>query len=1066
MRLPSGTKQTLTMISVALWMPIGNLNAQTPMAVEFTSTQDTPGVVSARWKCSGPCGSLGRLRYWSGDPSTSTAFMSRPIVGDPSGWYQDIVVGLEPGTYLIVPSIADSSTSLYSTVADAQSLCENGVPNHPSYSCRQIDGGQYLPEVAVYANPMPTPVRPRAPQAGLPDSQLLSTPAITGITLTTDSTCSDLDHLLVECSNYATSHPGTTNQVLIPSGSICETPSHGVSAFVAPAIINEYSRCILRTDADAKHLPPPGSPIGPYYPHGLATLRGHSNYARNTRAPILEVNSGWSVGPGLVIRHANPAEIAQYRVAITGINGTTVTAPSHGFAGGEIVNIYAEGVAPRDWQEGQCRVILPTANSFRCEGFQPVAHPISGGVVSTAPVHPIGSCSSGGRCSVSNHPFVNRPNLAISTWIDKDLVFTQDVSGFLRKDASLKITQMQGGCGDLNVGIRDINGSTVTTDRTSPGICTGGQGVMLHLVAIKGTNNTAADGAYLVSWEEDAMVIEHPGWPGATAGGFVSHDPPQIKHPLVDASFSSRVIIDRVWLGGNALGGFPHNVAVGVNLVGSNDAGVVGIYDSELTSCMPVDPLSGVVSKTFGGFVVIHTAIAHSGSTGTKVLHSKLVSGGFLSFADNSSVQHNTRDFTMDGFEISTPQFVPSPNSERMACMQRQGVEAKAYRRASITNFAIHGVTAGNTPDGSGLYFLAAAYSDTAETPQEDLLIRRGWITAGSGVSIAEIPGAGKLRSPAQRIEVSDVHVSVRRDLFMSDLHGQNLGAAGPPGQFYGPGIRISVPVTNMTITNNSLIPQGKGPWALWLPRRGRSWHVLNNILGASYNEHPVFGFVRSIDTAWSDAVPSSTEEVPGWAAWNATFTTATGNEDETTQFNNAVVACTTGSDQSDWYSVAGNTRSRVEDQLSSCAAVGCPRFSFRLFGQDGSSCSQNLDSVFTPGSWRRRAGVAVGDGPDWEAIENGLDRFDATTQPLEGALAVEFDPPNPGEPCYAQLYPNVLATEAGVVPDLAEASDWVPSGVGSATRSIVLNDVPSGLTVHWSAVCGLFRVWGSGTSL
>ena len=1042
------------------------LKAQMPVSLEFTSSSDAAGVIAAKWKCSGSCGELTYLSYWAGDPATSTHYRTHAVKGNPSGWYQDFIVGAEPGDrFLVLPVIENATGSAYSGIEDAQNLCPGGTPSHASYDCEAVAGGLYIPAVIVPGSAQGFSQSPIPPQGVPSDYDILNPPIRNGLLFTTDNSCSDLASLLADCAAYADDHPGTVSVVEIPAGAHCSAPDRPAAPFIAPSI-TYGARCILRSDAEARFLPPPGSPIGPFYPHGTAVLRGSSRYATGTANPILTVGDNWTVGPGLHIRPPNPDEIMQDRIVVTGVSGDTLAAPGHGLRNGELVNVYLSGIREADWQEGQCLVASATANTFRCFGASPPTGTFAGGYVTTSPIRTITSCSSSGVCAVPGHPYTNRVSESVSSWSGTQLTFATDVTKVYRRLSSIKLTGMAG-CGDTIVGIAAVAGNVVTTNRPSPASCTGGLARMLHLVDIEGTSSQAADGAYLVSWGPDTMTIEQPAWPGINTAGYVAHDPPQIKSPLLQGSGSSRSFIDRVWIGGGALGGWPHQILVGVSLSGSRDAAVAGVYDSNLTACMPLDPNMGVVSRTFTGFSVIHTAIANTGAQRIKLLNNKMSSGGFFVFADNSAILNDTSDLAVDGIELSTPTDARSPNSKRRGCNMRQSLEQKAYRRGSVINFAILGTIAANVPDGSGLYFLASPGSNTSETPQQDLRISNGWIVAATGITISESLLFKRLRSAPRRIEVSNVHVSVRRDLYMSHISGQNLELPSAPNQFYGPGIRISAPVTSLVVRNTSLLGQGIGPYALWLPRRGKGWTIENNILMASFDGPDSNGFMKSIDTAWTDAVPPSSTQIPGWESWREMTTTATGGRDTTSRFDNKVVACTMHANDYDWYwKPGGSTRTTAESQLNACSPSGCVNFGFEVSGQDGLSCADNLDGVFELGSWRRRVAVWAGNGPDWDSIAAGLGRFSAHVEPYPGALGIEMTVPRSDRVCHAQLFDSVKAVGSHVVPDLSTARDWVSTGLGGGTQTVVLSGVAPGVTTYWSAVCGLYRVWGSGQSM
>ena len=190
------------------------------------------------------------------------------------------------------------------------------------------------------------------------------------------------------------------------------------------------------------------------------------------------------------------------------------------------------------------------------------------------------------------------------------------------------------------------------------------------------------------------------------------------------------------------------------------------------------------------------------------------------------------------------------------------------------------------------------------------------------------------------------------------------------------------------------------------------------------------------------------------------------GAIDTASLFDNLVVACTTSSDAPDWYwGDGGPAATRALSHMQSCSELGCPAFSFDMRGQDGTSCRSNLDGVFHSQSWRP-APSALGAGPDWNRIEKGLDRFTPTVQAISGGILLSFEAPKAERACYAQATGDVVVSGGAVVPDILRMGDWVASSVGPGIRQIALTGFSPGSVVHWTAVCGMHRVWAGAFEL
>ena len=1037
-----------------------SLVAQTPIGLTIAVTEAAPRTIAATWGCQGDCDLNAQLVYWrAGDPPEE--HRDPPVLGDPNSFYWDYIIGLEPATrYFILPIVFNAATGAASP-GDTSLLCSGTIPADESYECLDSGGGRFVPSVVTPADPAQFPEDPYPPLTSVPDELLFEEPHINGERFLVDADCTELQSMLTACGNYADQHPGTTSVVEIPAGSVCDASTAPSRSFTAPSILSTESRCILRSAAEPRFLPPPGSPMGPYYPHGIVSIVGGARYGRDRS--LLTIGDNWRIGPGLQVRLTNPDEIEQRRVAVTAFNGATVTAPGHGFPGNAVVNVYLEGIKEADWQEGQCQVVERTANTFKCRSVQPGSGNFATGFVTDSPVWSIVSCSASGVCSVPDHPYKNHSEAPILSWSGKTVSFSENISTMFRKNASMKLVGMAGGCPDVTLGITAVTGTQITTSAPSPFSCTGGRARMLQLVDIRGTSNSAADGAYVVSWRENVMVIEAPQLPALIAGGFVSHDPAQLGLSLIAARQRHRPILDRVWLGGNSLDGFPHQLQAGAGFTETSSAAVVGIYDSAMSACLPVDPHSGVVSRTFSGFSKIHTAVANSGAADFRMVNSKMSTAGWLLFADAGPALHETRDIDVDGIEVAVPDDVKSPTSDRRGCNVRQTIEQKAVNRARIQNFGMTGTVASNIADGAGIAIIGAPDSAIFENPQRDLQIQNGFINGAGGVSISNLNPPGLRQSPMRRISVSHVHVNVRRDLYLSDIAGQSLEVPFSWITGHSAGLRISGSPTSVDIRNNSFFGQGLGPLAVWIPRRGSGWTLVGNILGGSYRDTRTSGLLNSFDAAWTDAHPPSPALAAGWTAWKNMIQTPDSGLDAFSRFDNKVAACTTHGNAPGWYfGNSGPVRTWIDLDLGACSAEGCPRFEFEVAGRDGASCAENLDEIFLPSSWERKPGTWVGYGPDWSRIKKGLDRFEPTVSPVPGGVRLSFDAPKADRPCYAQVYPFSRVVGSSTIPDLRFPSDWVSSGIGEGLRSITLMGGGRGSVVYWSAVCGLYRVWGS----
>ena len=394
---------------------------------------------------------------------------------------------------------------------------------------------------------------------------------------------------------------------------------------------------------------------------------------------------------------------------------------------------------------------------------------------------------------------------------------------------------------------------------------------MLHIVDIDGTNNDAAHGAYIVSWGPDAMYIEQPALPGGFTGGYVAHDPPKVPTSLVDASGSRGVIIDRVGIGGSGLKGYPHTYLHGINFQRTTDSAVVGTFDSDMSACLPVDPNTHAVSRTFAGFSIVHTMISNTGGQRLRFINNKSASVGFYVFADNHWSEAEIADIDISGFEVWIPEYAVSPSNNRRGCAMRHIVEQKAYRRLAVANFGVLGNVASTQPSGTALAFYAAPMVGTGIIPQRDLSVSTGWIEGAGGIEVVAGSTPGSLKEPLRRVLVDNVTVSIRRDRYLSGLSSQNLEVAAPWGQLLSPGLRLDEPGASIVVKGSSFVGQGKGPLAIWLPRRASGLRLQDNILAASYYDTPFRGLMASFSKEWSDAVPPNTEFQPGWRSWRAT---------------------------------------------------------------------------------------------------------------------------------------------------------------------------------------------------
>ena len=419
------------------------LLAQAPTNLILTADADRPRTISAQWQCAPNCGSRSQLAFGS---TTVTQYRNPSVAGNPAGWYQDHIIGLAPSTkYYVLPIVYDAQNATASVLEAAQGLCPGGAaPLNSTYACEDTGNGLYAPVIWTAPDPATYPEPPYEPIRVVPDGMLFDEPFVNGLVLTTDTQCSDLQYRLNECHAYAQTHPWTTNAVEVRPGSTCVPHADDTPGFVAPSITATGARCILRSAAEPRLLPPPGSTMNPQYTHGAATIRGSSNYSRNTKHPVVKIGDNWTLGRGIIVRLPRPSEISQRSVAISSVVGNRVVASGHPYIGGEWVNIYAEGLREADWQEGQCWVASATSDAFNCYFNVAATGSFVRGFATDSPLRSIGQCSQSGVCSVPGHPYVNRTSHPIATWNGTDLSFGEDVSAIFRANSSLKLSNMTG----------------------------------------------------------------------------------------------------------------------------------------------------------------------------------------------------------------------------------------------------------------------------------------------------------------------------------------------------------------------------------------------------------------------------------------------------------------------------------------------------------------------------------------------------------------------------------------------------------------------------------------------
>jgi hypothetical protein len=970
------------------------------------------------------------------------------------------IASLPPGADVFFsPLTTDKDGATWSSPLSCPVTCTNCGPNdHPFF----LDAGpghsrinctagepmrfQTLPLVVCEGGP---PCHP----AGPAHQGLTTPPVVTGSSRTVAPGCTNLQALINNAADHAKTG-GTVEEILLPPGEETCRPENESSR-----PLHQYSlpnacpgRVLIRSGADPKLLPPPGTAIDPsYLPHtGKLSWNRKGFSDLDQKLLQFETGSGCYYFSAISFQPPSLKEMQSLAFAIDAINpdNDTIRIAGNPAALGNgdrvLVNLAGSGVRGADGLLFACAVKGPTFQLRRggCDRdtIDLQGAYTSGGTIRRSIALPIQAISNETpvRLTVPSHGFSDdcelpiraggRNTITLNSAIDKRQI-PNNTPVYVQHTSNKKCDGIWNAKAD---------GPRIILEGAACDGVSSGTVRRVKTLIVFGTSDEDLGGVEPRAWhfaaqDADTLVLLDSAAQGPVdQSGFVTSDVPELGHVLGkvdDGREVTDLTLDRVLIHRP----FPWRSRAGIALRCDRCA-YVNSWDQSERWRIPGSRMSNEP----------YYSLYFSGSRDFQIENNTLYRHPFL-MIDNSG--RGAQNITIARNTLWNPDstvFHPdNPESNGLHYRHTFCIELKACKNCRISGNYYKGCRADFNRNGAAVSL--AGSGDVSKTPRDvqmaDVEFAYNTIDrAGGGFMVAANDGgASRRRLPTERIWGHD-NLIVR----INKKYGLDCCAGGT-------GLYAWDSTVDFIWERNTYhVESAPKPFDTQCGGRGQGHRNRNNIYVATRGPFEETGFAQMLG---GNERPQPTAGL-GSGAFQECFVSG-ANPDPLSSFENNVIIP----------GVEASTRGAFKEKAASqnkadtwCAqdAMRNPQLrtfgGLRFVGSTANPCKESfnerLDAAFEPGTWKPKSAYA-GNGADVDALEdqqgwiqNVTVTADSPTQVTIGWIA----PTTAG--CWTQITPTTFS-------DAGKLSDWTQATEGNKSQSVVFSGLAPGMQYAYRVSCG-----------